>query len=258
MLTPNESTSIEMVQVHKDFVLGEIDSIMKVCDTRDPVYPDQTQPLSWHLGRLKTAIQQDNFQIIEEYKRGEGSWFPYHNIVQDYIDLVTHETPEMLIGSIQNTIRDLYELAQGDHAENIERLQALLSLDRWQLECFLSRRHIISVNDVEYELLRTKIGEIIQLNQEALNPAPQQSPSWEQYKDVSWFVERGFPFDEGMPTGGPYENAEKTFTVITRDGQRHTARVDYSTQYRSEGLQWRTTHGETFGKQVVLAWKENR
>jgi hypothetical protein len=86
---------------------------------------------------------------------------------------------------------------------------------------------------------------------------PSQSPNWDKYKD--WpsgaFINEGFPFDEGWPSGGPYGNQDVMYEVITRDGVRHDAKVDYTTQYRSEGLQWRTNKGETLYKEVVVAWR---
>ena len=81
----------------------------------------------------------------------------------------------------------------------------------------------------------------------------QQSRNWVARKHVRWFVNDGFPFDEGWPTCTPTDE----FKVILRDGEVCKARVDFSTQYRAEGKKWRTHDGRTFGKQVVIAWCEH-
>ena len=85
-----------------------------------------------------------------------------------------------------------------------------------------------------------------------------QSPNWDKYKDYKGgvFMIQGFPFNEGWP---PEDSCDKIYEIILRDGVgliKHDARVDYSTQYRAEGLQWRTTRGEVFDKHCVVAWKQ--
>lgn len=85
---------------------------------------------------------------------------------------------------------------------------------------------------------------------------PQKSPNWDSRQNISQFVEEGFPFDEGWPECGPGD--DKVFELVTRDGQRHDARVDFSTQYRAEGLQWRTLSREVIYKHVVIAWREKQ
>ena len=82
----------------------------------------------------------------------------------------------------------------------------------------------------------------------------QKSLNWDRRHHITWFVRKGFPFDEGWPKCGPGDN--KVFELITRDGQRHDACVDFSTQYRAEGLQWRSLTGEPISKGVVIAWRE--
>lgn len=84
----------------------------------------------------------------------------------------------------------------------------------------------------------------------------QQSQSWEKYRDNHDGQIRGFPFNEGFPTGGPFGNVRKWYELILETGQRVRAQVDFSTQYRAEGLQWRTEAGKTLDKHVVAAWKE--
>ncbi len=82
----------------------------------------------------------------------------------------------------------------------------------------------------------------------------QKSPNWDNRKNITGFLREGYPFDEGWPQCGPTD--DKVFELITRDGQRYDARVDFSTQYRAEGKQWRTLSGETIYKIVVIAWRE--
>lgn len=84
----------------------------------------------------------------------------------------------------------------------------------------------------------------------------QKSPNWDNRKNVTGFVRDGYPFNEGWPQCGPSD--DKLFTVITRDGTRHTAYVDFTTQYRAEGLQWRKLNRESICKEVVVAWQEKK
>lgn len=80
----------------------------------------------------------------------------------------------------------------------------------------------------------------------------QQSKSWEQYADNTGFVERGYPFNEGFPDG--FYGDGKVYELRLRDGRHARATVDYSHQYRADGIKWDT--GETLDRAVVLAWRE--
>jgi hypothetical protein len=86
---------------------------------------------------------------------------------------------------------------------------------------------------------------------------PQKSPHWDERQHVTSFVEEGFPFDEGFPRCGPGDGM--VFDLITRDGQRHLAQVDFSTQYRAEGKKWYdVADGCAIFRCVVLAWRERQ
>ncbi len=80
----------------------------------------------------------------------------------------------------------------------------------------------------------------------------QQSPHWEERSHINYFLTEGFPFNEGFPT----DCQEKKYTIILRSGERYIAFVDVSRQYAAEGKQWITSDGETYDKNVVIAWKE--
>ncbi|MEK6867498.1 MAG: hypothetical protein AABX98_01615 [Nanoarchaeota archaeon] len=82
-----------------------------------------------------------------------------------------------------------------------------------------------------------------------------QSPNWGRYKDNIGDIP-GFPFNEGFPPGGPFGNGEKTYQILLRDGERVEARIDYSTQYRTEGIRWETNTGKCIDRFVVAGWKE--
>lgn len=86
-------------------------------------------------------------------------------------------------------------------------------------------------------------------------PKPQKSPNWDR-RSERIIPNSEFPFNEGWP------DVDKThsqfFTIILQDGQRVIARVDFSTQYRAEGLQWLTNDGKLIDKTSVAAWKEKR
>lgn len=86
---------------------------------------------------------------------------------------------------------------------------------------------------------------------------PKQSPSWELYQNwpSGMMIQDGFPFSEGFPSGGPFGNQDIVYEIITRDGVRYDAQVDYTAQYKEEGLQWRIKSG-LIGKQVVVAWRQ--
>jgi hypothetical protein len=83
----------------------------------------------------------------------------------------------------------------------------------------------------------------------------QQSPNWDNLKDSEGFIEDGFPFREGFPRVGPLDNA--VFLIIFRTGERLQSRVDFSTQYRAEGLRWEVGPPlNSLSQQVVAAWRE--
>lgn len=67
-------------------------------------------------------------------------------------------------------------------------------------------------------------------------------------------------FNEGFPKSSHLD--DKIFEIITSDGQRHKAYVDFSTQHRDEGIQWRVISSDTLrrresvDKYHVMAWQE--
>ena len=91
----------------------------------------------------------------------------------------------------------------------------------------------------------------------------QESPRWIEFNNYSaGFIENGFPFNEGFPKT-PYDIEHARFELLLRSGERCQAIVDYSRQYRAEGLEWLALTstkifepGRNIGKQVVVAWKE--
>jgi hypothetical protein len=91
-----------------------------------------------------------------------------------------------------------------------------------------------------------------------LSQAPEQSPNWGVLKDSIGFIEEGFPFQEGFPKGASPTTMPE-YVIIFRDGQRLRATVDFSTQNRAEGLNWRVkSHSEIgfLGQHAVAAWCE--
>ncbi len=83
----------------------------------------------------------------------------------------------------------------------------------------------------------------------------QKSSHWDNYCTMNSSID-GFPFNEGFPTGGPFGNVDKVYELILRTGEKIDARVDYSTQYRSEGLRWQTFGRGSLERAVVAAWQE--
>ncbi len=61
----------------------------------------------------------------------------------------------------------------------------------------------------------------------------------------------GFPFNEGFPTmyGG------QRYEIILVNGDKHTAMVDASREFASEGLEWKSG-GKNYEESVVAAWKK--
>ena len=88
------------------------------------------------------------------------------------------------------------------------------------------------------------------------NSVKQQSPNWKKYENSYGFIKDGFPFNEGFPLGGPYENENKYYELIMRTGEKEHAQVDYSTQYRDQGLSWRTEDNTLIDKFDLAACKE--
>lgn len=81
------------------------------------------------------------------------------------------------------------------------------------------------------------------------------SPHWEERKSFTGFMEDGFPFDEGFPTSN--FNPMYKYTLIIRNGRQiEDAIVDPSTQYRAEGLAWRSANNEHIPGHIVIAWCE--
>lgn len=88
-----------------------------------------------------------------------------------------------------------------------------------------------------------------------MTPEKQYSHNWSKYQNNQGVID-GFPFEEGFPSGGVFANHTKVYELITRDGSRVQAKVDYSTQYRAEGIKWFTLDRETLDQSVVAAWRE--
>lgn len=86
---------------------------------------------------------------------------------------------------------------------------------------------------------------------------PEKSPSWDKIQQLLETSFKagdkipGYPFDEGFPKITP---VARKYELIFLDGQRVIATVDYSREYMSEGLQWRTS--VSFDRNRVVAWRE--
>ena len=87
-----ENARAEIAAHLKGVVVQELSKAMVVCKKgNDPVYPGQDQPLSIHIDRLLLAFEQNDMATIEQYRRGAGSWFPYHNMVERYMEELERE-----------------------------------------------------------------------------------------------------------------------------------------------------------------------
>lgn len=91
--SPRPNLDKNLIAAAKSVVLLEIEEALNLClkGHRDPIYPGQTEPLSVHLRRLKKALETDNIETIKAYRRAEGSWFPYHNIVELFFEALESE-----------------------------------------------------------------------------------------------------------------------------------------------------------------------
>lgn len=79
-----------------------------------------------------------------------------------------------------------------------------------------------------------------------------KSPNWDQFGHTTEFVRDGFPFHEGWPQRYPLD---AWFLLRLRDGRRVRAQVDYSTQYRDEGVRWRVEgSGHRLDQAIVVCW----
>ena len=86
----------------------------------------------------------------------------------------------------------------------------------------------------------------------------EQSPNWAILKDSEGFIEEGFPFNEGFPRGASPEGTTE-YEIIFRTGERFRSIVDFSTQYRAEGLRWaikQPSQTRSLNQFVVAAWCE--
>jgi hypothetical protein len=90
-----------------------------------------------------------------------------------------------------------------------------------------------------------------------------QSPNWQQYHDLPLDIapekeaelRQDAPYTEGFPrtprayNGGLYE-------LITVNGSRSIARVDFTTQAQAQGIEWQRVEGRYSNPDYVLAWRE--
>lgn len=86
----------------------------------------------------------------------------------------------------------------------------------------------------------------------------EQSPHWDLFKASEGFIHEGYPFDEGFP-GGASPLGITEYELIFRTGERLRASVDFSTQYRAEGLRWAVKqHGRrrSLERWPIVAWRQ--
>jgi hypothetical protein len=73
-------------QTPRGAIVRELIDAIRLCQHKgDPIYSTQTAPLSVHLKQLIVAIMTDDKDTISKYRRGEGAWFPYNNLVEMYL-----------------------------------------------------------------------------------------------------------------------------------------------------------------------------
>jgi len=86
---------------------------------------------------------------------------------------------------------------------------------------------------------------------------PEQSRNWHLVsRQAGSFIHDDWPFNEGWPRTGPQDGA--TYEILLRDGTLARARIDFSTQYRAEGLRWEVLEGSGIrspSSAIVFAWK---
>jgi hypothetical protein len=96
-------------------------------------------------------------------------------------------------------------------------------------------------------------------NPELTKPEGSQSANWDKYENSQGEIVPdktgdGF-FHEGFPPGKAKDNKDVVYELIIIDGKRLYARVDYSNQYNTEGLQW-ISNGKPIDEYIVAAWKK--
>lgn len=141
------------------------------------------------------------------------------------------------------------------YGENIDNFP--LQPKNWEMQCMLelgALEELLELTIEEKEEIKRDVFMKIESEYGFETSKLQKSPNWDQYCELVGSVYLGFPFNEGFPKVSPF--SDTLFVLITSDGSRHRAKVDFDTQYRSEGLKWRTIMKETIHKQVVIAWKE--
>ena len=95
---------------------------------------------------------------------------------------------------------------------------------------------------------------VAEIDWEQIDPL-EQSPNWEKYKDNTDENRSGFPYDEGFPTGA---YVGKFYTLVLCDGDKvENCSVDDSSQYMSEGKQWKI-RGNSRDRAAVMGWKEQK
>ena len=84
----------------------------------------------------------------------------------------------------------------------------------------------------------------------------EKSPNWDKAINayerlLPGTMMPGFPFMEGYPT-----DLHKSCFIVTRDLRLQIARVDFSDQYRAEGLAWRDRDGYRIESHIVAGWMQ--
>jgi len=86
-----------------------------------------------------------------------------------------------------------------------------------------------------------------------------KSSSWEEMNTMrqNLVLEQklpGWPYTEGFPID---KSLEILYEIILGDGQTEAVYLDLSTQYRTEGIGWRSSSGsKTWDKTSVAAWRQ--
>ncbi|OGJ19855.1 hypothetical protein A3K73_03750 [Candidatus Pacearchaeota archaeon RBG_13_36_9] len=102
-------------------------------------------------------------------------------------------------------------------------------------------------------------------NWELIQKTDENLPLQERVLEAIGNIREKFPYSEPFPTQ-PYNTKDAKFSlVVPKIGwtgvEEVEAVVDYSTQYRAEGLGWKIIRGTndtsgTIGRQTIIAWHE--
>ncbi len=121
MIEIPRDTKAELLELQDMLFKALADAEKLIAEGKNPTYSGQDHPLSFHVDYLKAAVSKGDVSVISQYRRGEGSWFPYHNVVESYCEALEIKT-------IHDAVDTLLRIGEDLEIDSSECLSARASL----------------------------------------------------------------------------------------------------------------------------------